>query len=207
MMNAPLERSADVKERPILFNAAMVRAVLTAPRYDPPRGARHRVVCDRCRHTRGRRRRTRAGQPATQCPHGQPGDRLWVREAWRSAADLDKYSGSQIADLCLDAGYSVPWAPIQYEADGVRRDWQHTGITHEDGPRSRAGIAMPDSCRAGLAASFWKSPACASNGSRTSAKRTHTARASTTSFAPRPSASRRWTWGWRPNAALPTFGT
>ena len=28
MMNAPLERSADVKERPILFNAAMVRAVL-----------------------------------------------------------------------------------------------------------------------------------------------------------------------------------
>ena len=33
MMNAPLERSADVKERPILFNAAMVRAVLTAPRY------------------------------------------------------------------------------------------------------------------------------------------------------------------------------
>ncbi|WP_241131121.1 hypothetical protein [Achromobacter xylosoxidans] len=59
---------------------------------------------------------------AVQCPYGQPGDRLWVREPWRSTAALDKHSGSQIADLCLDAGYNVPWAPIQYEADGARRD-------------------------------------------------------------------------------------
>lgn len=208
MMNAPLERSADVKERPILFNAAMVRAVLDGTKILTRREVRDTglYAIDAGIHGDAVAARGLANL-ATQCPHGQPGDRLWVREAWRSAADLDKYSGSQIADLCLDAGYSVPWAPIQYEADGVRRDWQHTGITHEDGPRSRAGIAMPDSCRAGLAASFWKSPACASNGSRTSAKRTHTARASTTSFAPRPSASRRWTWGWRPNAALPTFGT
>ncbi len=61
-------------------------------------------------------------------------DRLWVREPWRSTADLDKRSGSEIADLCLDAGYSVPWAPIQYEADGARRDWKHTGTPPHDGP-------------------------------------------------------------------------
>lgn len=135
MMNAPLERSADVKERPILFNAAMVRAVLDGTKILTRREVRDTglYAIDAGIHGDAVAARGLANL-ATQCPHGQPGDRLWVREAWRSAADLDKYSGSQIADLCLDAGYSVPWAPIQYEADGVRRDWQHTGITHEDGP-------------------------------------------------------------------------
>lgn len=57
-----------------------------------------------------------------------------MREPWRSTADLDRCSGSQIAELCLDAGYNAPWAPIQYEADGARRDWKHTGTPPHDGP-------------------------------------------------------------------------
>ena len=149
MMNAPLERSADVKERPILFNAAMVRAVLDGTKILTRREVRDTglYAIDAGIHGDAVAARGLANL-ATQCPHGQPGDRLWVREAWRSAADLDKYSGSQIADLCLDAGYSVPWAPIQYEADGVRRDWQHTGITHEDGPA--AGQVSPCPIHAAL---------------------------------------------------------
>lgn len=71
---------------------------------------------------------------AEECPYGQPGDRLSGREPWRCTAHPGRYSGSQIADLCLDAGYNVPWAPIQYEADGARRDWKHTGTPPHDGP-------------------------------------------------------------------------
>ncbi|VFR80925.1 Phage-related protein [plant metagenome] len=69
-----------------------------------------------------------------RCPYGQIGDRLYVREAWRSEAGLDALSGSEMADRCIDAGYRLPWAPIQYEADGDRRDWQHVGTPPHDGP-------------------------------------------------------------------------
>jgi hypothetical protein len=127
-----------LKERPIIFNAHMVRAVLDGTKILTRRQVRSTglYAIDAAIHGEAVAARELANL-ATQCPHGQPGDRLWVREAWRSAADLDKYSGSQIADLCLDAGYSVPWAPIQYEADGARRDWQHTGIPREGGPPQR----------------------------------------------------------------------
>lgn len=135
-----------MKERPIPFNGAMVRAVLAGtktltrrakaleyfsrPENDPDGWWCARVsagvaymVYKQSPHER-----------AVQCPYGQAGDRLWVREPWRSTADLDKRSGSEIAELCLVAGYSVPWAPIQYEADGARRDWKHTGTPPHDGP-------------------------------------------------------------------------
>jgi hypothetical protein len=65
-------------------------------------------------------------------PHGQPGDRLCVREAWRSTIDLDAYSGSRIADLCLNAGYRSPWAPIQYAADGTHYNWECTSTPPHD---------------------------------------------------------------------------
>lgn len=135
-----------MKDRPIPFNGAMVQAVLAGtkaqtrrakaleyfsrPENDPDGWWCARVsdgvaymVYKQSPHER-----------AVQCPYGQPGDRLWVREPWRSTAELDKHSGSQIADLCLDAGYSVPWAPVQYEADGARCDWKHTGTPPHDGP-------------------------------------------------------------------------
>ena len=63
-------------------------------------------------------------------PYGKPGDRLWVREPWRVPASLDDLSGKQIAEKCLDAGYRKPWCPTQYEADGARtsqREWREFG--------------------------------------------------------------------------------
>ncbi|USS44674.1 hypothetical protein NFI99_23900 [Burkholderia glumae] len=61
------------------------------------------------------------------CPLGQPGDRLWAREAFRFTAEFDGDSPARVAERCLDAGYREPWAPIRYEADGTKRHWEFTG--------------------------------------------------------------------------------
>lgn len=52
------------------------------------------------------------------------GDRLWVREAWRTAKSLDEFNASEIAQKCLEAGYRRPWAPIIYLADDERSSWE-----------------------------------------------------------------------------------
>lgn len=56
-------------------------------------------------------------------PQYRRGDRLWVREAWRTMDGLDALSGAQIAANCHEAGYPRAWCPIQYEADGARTNW------------------------------------------------------------------------------------
>jgi hypothetical protein len=57
----------EVKERPILFHADMVRAVLSGQKTQT-----RRVI------------RPQPTDPGAelQCPYGLPGDRLWVREPW-----------------------------------------------------------------------------------------------------------------------------
>lgn len=120
-----------MKERPILFNGPMVRAIL-----DGSKTQTRRIV------------KVSHGTPTKflghddtgallfdskyRCPFGETGDRLWVREAWRSTSDLDAHSGARMAELCLDAGYRSPWAPIQYEADTTRRNWEHTTTPPHD---------------------------------------------------------------------------
>jgi len=65
---------------------------------------------------------------AVRCRYGAPGDRIYVREAWRVPASLDGQSGSEIAAASLDAGYSTPWCPIQYDADDARKnEWRGWG--------------------------------------------------------------------------------
>lgn len=125
-------------ERPILFQGAMVRALLAgtktqtwrAWREQPPAGVRVAYV---------------PGE--TRCPYGQPGDRLWVKETFRFTSDFDGDSPTRVAERCLDAGYRTPWAPIQYEADGTRRNWQHVGTPPHEGPpqpgKTRVSIHMP----------------------------------------------------------------
>lgn len=63
-----------MKERPILFSAPMVRAILDGRKTQTRRVVRGQVgALDRGQPTI-------VGGPA--CPYGAPGDRLWVRETW-----------------------------------------------------------------------------------------------------------------------------
>lgn len=58
-----------------------------------------------------------------------PGDRLYVKEAWRAMDGQDGFSGAQIGAQCLEAGYKRAWSPVRYEADGAKNNWiadQHT---------------------------------------------------------------------------------
>jgi len=77
---------------------------------------------------------------STGCPYGQVGDRLWVKEAWRAPASLDAFSGSDIAERCIAAGYRNPSAPIRFEADGAlnsAKDWREFGSTPREATAGR----------------------------------------------------------------------
>lgn len=69
-----------MKERPILFSGPMVRALLDGSKTQTRRIAKGVAAV----HTRTGEALANADSvgPRVLCPYGQPGDRLWVREAW-----------------------------------------------------------------------------------------------------------------------------
>lgn len=82
-----------MKERPIIFSAPMVRAILAGTKTQTRRIVPTMVTCGRVeypgkRDSRGYSRvnwlDTAEGmaQAAQECKYGRPGDRLWVRETW-----------------------------------------------------------------------------------------------------------------------------
>lgn len=139
-----------MRERPILFSAPMIRAILSGAKTQTRRVVKHE-------------RASRGFEPGwhvkpwgflndrqfakAASPFGQPGDRLWVRESFRFLDSFDGDSPTRVEARCLDAGYRKPWAPRQYEADGARLDWIHVGTPPHDGPpaagKLRPGIHMP----------------------------------------------------------------
>lgn len=150
-----------MKERPILFNGAMVRAILEGrktvtrrlvkggqiPKENLAEEGRHRWSAIGQHHPRygfcvfGETASECAQELATHapCPYGRPGDRLWVRET--TEAD---YSTS---DCVVLSRYTADKEPVMYLAndDGVPIQ----AIDHWDYPRdSRPSIHMKrDACR------------------------------------------------------------
>jgi hypothetical protein len=108
-------------DRPIIFSAQMIRALLDGRKTQTRRVLKPQPVgC-----------LAWVDPPSGFYPSNKiwsrlpydPGDRLWVREAWHTARSLDAKSGKAIEAACLDAGYRHAWAPLQYEADGARNNW------------------------------------------------------------------------------------
>ncbi|HDR9033789.1 hypothetical protein [Burkholderia vietnamiensis] len=149
-----------MKERPILFSGPMVRAILEGRktqtrRIVKPTGAHHIFQFRGREEARGTDEPTgewawcraeRVISEHIRCPYGKPGDRLWVREAFRLTSDFDGDSPTRVGERCLDAGYRAPWAPVRYEVDGAERDWRWVGTPpgHEvTAGRARASMHMP----------------------------------------------------------------
>lgn len=104
-------------ERPILFSAPMVNAILGGLKTQTRRvarvtdaGCKPGFVTPLCGHTPRSLREHEA-----YCPYGRPGDRLWVREKWRHFGNVS-------------SGRNPVRANVSYAADGAtaeRGEWKN----------------------------------------------------------------------------------
>ena len=120
-----------MKERPILFSGPLVRAILAGEKTETRRLVRRPARCSTASFADAMLKADQEGWPgvmktgpedglvwAIRPPYGAAGDVLWVRESWATAASLDDLSPSAIGQKAIDAGYSQPWAPVWWMADG-----------------------------------------------------------------------------------------
>ena len=125
-----------MKERPIIFSAPMVRAILSGTKTQTRRLWKLPRGCDWYAEMGGEREGwfVDHGAPwwlhATECrcPYGVPGDRLWVREAFSGPHSVDGLPPSEWNPCAWNC-------PIWYWADGnpIQGDWT----------RPRPSIHMP----------------------------------------------------------------
>lgn len=100
-----------IKERPILFSGAMVRAILDGQKTQTRRVAKEfdglnvDKVLARFPNQRG-------------CPYGEPGDRLWVRETWY-CDDYRVQRGPYLQPEDLDVEDAREHGTLVYAADGL----------------------------------------------------------------------------------------
>lgn len=122
-----------MKERPILFGAPMVRAILAGRKQQTRRVAKPVKHPDLGNiYTPGALVLEHEPRHVIEraCPYGTPGDRLWVRETWRTYASLDDIPPRSIA----------PGAGVQYEAGGSNL----IGVNRLHGTgKLRPGMFMP----------------------------------------------------------------
>lgn len=134
---------SQANERPILFSAPMVRAIregrktvtrrVVKPQWiDGPWSVRRTEAPrhDGHSHDWWLPTGTQPYAALPRCPYGQPGDHLWLREAWAADAQVDS-----VAPRDLSFG-----EPIVYLEDGSVRQ---TGCTMVSQGRGRPSIHMP----------------------------------------------------------------
>ena len=121
-----------MKERPILFSAPMVRAILAGTKTQTRRAVKSTgmYAIDASIHGEEVARRELAAL-ATRCPYGQAGDQLWVREAFSGPHCMDASDGCKAVPPSKWGDCSRIW----YWADG--------NPTEGDWTRPRPSIHMP----------------------------------------------------------------
>lgn len=144
-MSAAAKLAVEPKERPILFSAPMVRAILEGRKTQTRRVVKFEHandvdawawagdhwdagVCE-------------AGSTATMaqilCPYGQPGDRLWVRETWAAVECTEdhprKFWGPDHGWYVEDNSPREQWLRLEYSASAPRRTGQYGMAMLSDG--------------------------------------------------------------------------
>ena len=128
-----------MQERPILFSSPMVRAILDGRKTQtrrvvkpqPPADVTSAGVISSPDKDIDGEWSWLTGSPGDsdswdlvgddlRCPYGVPGDRLWVREAWRALSEFD---GLKPRDL-------PEGSPLLFEASGEKLDWQWGRYRH-----------------------------------------------------------------------------
>ncbi len=130
-----------MKERPILFSAPMVRAILDGSKTQTRRVVKLQTpkaasISDFCVD----------GIRVGRCPYGQPGDRLWVREAWADCDKLVRYYATDDVHPLRKKRPSIHmprWASrITLEVTGVRVE-RLQDISFSDA-RAEGIVVQPD---------------------------------------------------------------
>ncbi|MGJ4855573.1 hypothetical protein ACN6KF_001519 [Labrys sp. La1] len=123
-------------DRPILFSPAMIRALLAGTKTQTRRVVKPRHNPNRPSLFDGTWSDNYVLDPGNQkwrddAYPWRDGDRLWVREAWRSAAAYDDLAPSAMGGE----------EPIQYQADGAHQTWGYPAIAKIG--RLRSSMFMP----------------------------------------------------------------
>jgi len=151
-------------ERPILFSAPMIRAILSGSKSQTRRVLQNQPAADcdmtsaEWRFTSGYKT-TKADPPWMEATKPwpakgdeigreiviaprrvpcRPGDRLYVREAWRTVDVLDHVAPSKLKD---GEAFPVDYTPIRYEADGAEVDYHP--LSDPRFGKLRPGMFMP----------------------------------------------------------------
>lgn len=112
-----------VREKPIIFGAEMVRAILDGCKSQTRRVVKPGNLFD------GKEAIVKRFPRQSGCPYGEPGGLLWVREAWRLPRSWDETPGGNVfADV-----------EIKYDADG----FVHAGVGDGCWGRYRHARFMP----------------------------------------------------------------
>lgn len=94
-----------MRELPILFNGHMVRAILAGMKSQTRRVVRPQPDPGHIGHLGPGIPIIRTERRDVRCPYGQPGDRIWVREAF------DPIYGQCPPDRIIEVDYRADWEP------------------------------------------------------------------------------------------------
>ncbi len=149
---------SEQKERPILFNGAMVCAILEGRKTVTRRALPAGLDPDRLGETMSKaqwqkvnRERPVAFGITYFCPFGQPGDRLWVRETWgdvnlAGAPGIAYRADYDIRDLMAEPSFHDEDGAFNYDDERVKpyhfAVWSEDLLSGAEG-RWRPSIHMP----------------------------------------------------------------